>query len=171
MKISKLFFAFMILSLALNFSACSSDDDDDNSIVGTWTFSNLVASSIKTNSTENDAKLKAYIEESEKAIYQGQKITFTEDGKVTIANTEWLEQKIQGTYTFAGGVLTMAMDYGDDGIHTQKHTVSLDKNTLNIKFSLLEDVKDMYDSELAAIGITDPNFTVTEVEMTASFTR
>ena len=170
MKISKLFFALLALSLLVTFSACSSDDDD-NSIVGTWTFSKAVVTEIKTNSSENDSKIKAYLEEILKTDFKEQKMTFTEDGKVSVSSPETEPFSLNGTFTFKDGVLAITWDYGDDGQVTVKNAAAIDKNNLNIAQDYLDDIEDLTSSELKEIGITDPNFKATKAMIQITMVR
>lgn len=170
MKISKLFFAFMTLSLLFAFSGCSSDDDDDNSIVGTWTFSKAIMSEVKTNSSENDAKIKAYFEKVLNADLKGQKMTFTEDGKVSVSSLE-SGSSSNGTYTLNGGILTITYNYGDDGESIVKNEVAVEKNNLNISLNYLEEIEYLTSADLNSIGITDPDFKATKAMMKTTFVR
>lgn len=50
MKLNKLLFSLLTVTLFLGFSSCSSDDDDDNnSIVGTWSFTKVEADAAATS--------------------------------------------------------------------------------------------------------------------------
>lgn len=170
MKISKLFFAFMTLSLLVTFSACSSDDDD-NSIVGTWTFSKAVVTEIETNSSENDSKINAYLEDVLKTDFNGEKMTFTEDGKVSVSSSEAEPYSLNGIFTFMDGVLSITWDYGDDGQETVINAAAIEKNNLNITQDYLEKIESLTSAELKEIGITDPEFKVTKAMVQVTLVR
>lgn len=152
---SKLFFALLLaLSLPLVFGACSKDDNENNSIVGTWKF-NRAEASVKTNSSENDAIIGEYIL---KMIGSGQRsLTFNADNsfKATYYDDDLGKTVTDvGTYEYVNGVLTLK--YSNNN-HIDVHKTLVQDNTLTI-------VKDEYSKQSDLVedaGITDPNFKVT----------
>lgn len=168
MKISKLFFAFMALSMLFTLASCSDDDDDNNSIVGTWVFSKIASVEVKTNSEENDAKLKPYLQERGETVYKNLKLTFTEDGKLTFVTEE---ETTEATYTFVDGVLTTTFDWGSDGKLTEELNANIDGNTLHVQIDFLAEAEELNANALAEIGITDADYSVTKADLTVTFAR
>ena len=113
MKISKLLFAFMTLSLFLTFSACSNEIDDNlesGSIVGTWTFSEAVADVIESNNPEYNSKIGEYVVEKGRRDYD-MTIIFTADGQVTTVYSDDDERETSTiSYTFEDDILTFIKD-------------------------------------------------------------
>jgi len=129
MKISKLLFAFMTLSLFLTFSACSNEIDDNlesGSIVGTWTFSEAVADVIESNNPEYNSKIGEYVVEKGRKDYD-MTIIFTADGKITSSYGDDDERGTHtSTYTFEDGIMTVITDEG----YSSSIPVSVDGNKL-----------------------------------------
>lgn len=165
-------FSLLLLSTIMSvclISSCSDDDDDDNkvnnSIVGTWKFDKVVSTDVKTNSGENDTKVKTYISEGITDDLTGTIWTFKEDG--TMIEKYDSEDK-NGKYTFSNGKLTIIFAVDD----SHSFNASVDNGVLYIDADYKEDLNEMeLDQLVRLVGIGDMDFKADKATVKVNFNR
>jgi len=153
MKISKILFVFVSLSLMLSFSACSDDDDKEivNPIVGTWSFSSVVADEVELSDTYYKERIENLLEKRGESDFGSFTYIFTADNKVTLMD---FDGSGVGTYTFEDGKLTIV--WGEDDYDT--YYVSFGNGVLYIYEDYLEMLNDLelidfIDSSIRDLGL------------------
>ena len=151
MKKSKLFLAFMMLSLFLTFTACSDDDEKVkvNSIVGTWTFSEATADVIVSNKPEYNLIIGAFVAERGRKDNNNSVFVFAEDGNVTSSYSNEVGTSI-ASYTFKNDVLTII-----DEDFTGTFPTSVDGNKLYIYLDYADEFNNLELDKLLELGIRD----------------
>jgi len=150
MKISKILFVFVSLSLMLAFSACSDDDDKEvvNPIVGTWSFSSVVADEVELSDNYYKERIENFLEKRGESDFGSFTYTFTADNKVTLVD---LDGSGVGTYTFKDGKLTIV--WGEDDYDT--YYASLGNGVLYIYEDYLEMLNDLELIDFIHLSIND----------------
>ncbi len=142
------------------FVSCGDDDNDDPvyTIIGTWSVKDKVTAYVKTNSTENDAKIKADVLKDFEFLNTVM-WTFRENGTVTT-------QAVTVPFKFENNKLTV--HYADDDIEV--YDVVMERNVLTFSFNY----KDKYDDPAAitGAGITDPSaFTIEKADVVVTYQK
>jgi|GEM_PF-2839901 len=151
MKNSKLFLAFMTLSLFLIFTACSHNDEEVmvDSIVGNWTFSEATADVIESNKPEYNNLIGAFVAERGRKDNNNSFLVFTEDGKVTSGYSNEIGTSI-ASYTFKNDILTII-----DEEFTANIPASIDGNKLYLYVDYADEFNNLELDELLKLGIRD----------------
>jgi len=148
----------LALLMPLLFNSCSKnegDDNNDNSIIGTWEFNSVYAGEIKTNNAINTEKIKPYVISSGEYMFKGYKYVFKEKGK--------LESSFNGgaptnaTYTYSNGILTAKA-----GNQTLTIKASISNGFLQLEQDFTEDCNNIKLKDLIELGIDDINFKATK---------
>ena len=152
MKNSKLFLAFMTLSLFLIFTACSHEVEkvEGNSIVGTWTFSEATADVIESNKPNYNSKIGAFVAEEGRREHDSSFFVFTEDGKVTSGFSNEIGTSTD-SYTFINDVLTFVVD----GEAIGSVPASVDGNKLYIYVDYAYEFNNLELDKFINLGIGD----------------
>jgi len=150
MKKSKLFLAFMTLSLFLIFTACSHEVEkvEGNSIVGSWTFSEATADVIESNKPEYNSIIGTFVAEVGLKYNKNSVFVFAEDGTVTSHYSG--EVPSTDSYTFKNDVLTIINEE-----FTVNVPASVDGNKLYIYVDYADDFNYLGSDELIELGIRD----------------
>jgi len=156
-----MFAAFMVLSFGV-FTSCGSDNDDDNNdIVGKWSFKKYEVAEVKTNSVANDSKVSADITKADAVCaevnsFRAATWNFKEDGTIEF----YLGNKNRkGTYKYTSGKLEVYEKVNEDSEETTYYRFSV--NIVNGVLIFNYDFTLAYNSleldELISLGVTDIN--------------
>lgn len=157
-KMKFLFISLVALSLLPAFNSCKNDDDDSDSLVGTWYYRDVAAGEIKTNSAANDAIIKSYVAREGVDEYIGFWYEFSTNG--TFRSSYKDEKPLTATYTYANGFLTFITE-GERDKETMKVSVASDVMTFEKDYT--NRCSNLSQSELRDLGVNDPgSFRVTK---------
>lgn len=190
MKLKTLLFLFVTVLVTL--SSCSSDDKDDNNIVGTWTYSiEDTQADVETSNTSFTTALKEYIlinsaNQGTSTIIFNADNTYTQTyHKTTEAvynpynpndnnNSDASNDVVQkGTYSFKDGVLTLILDEDKDSQpavlsgNTLTITVDTKSDYVNTKGVIdsyfIDDIFTRYASSL--VGVDKNKLTISKANL------
>lgn len=128
MKLNKLFFILLSVSVLVSFSSCGSDDDNfsESDLFGTWGTTKVKAS-ISTNNSRATKLINAFLSEFES---EGQLFTFYEDGIYEEKDlSEYPYPYSSGTYRVKGNKLYLKEDGQPE---EDMYVVSVSKNNLTM---------------------------------------
>lgn len=168
-KLKALSVLLVVLSLSLNITSCSGDDEEkeNNSIAGTWKFKEVKAGEVKTNSTDNDEKTALYIEGSAKEDFGNFTYVFAADGTLVLEDSYYGPGS--GTYTFEDGVLKLMWGDPDD---YDIYKVLIENGIFYLYKDYTEDCNDLGLDDLIDLGISAPTeYQVEKAIARISFSR
>ena len=167
MKKSKLFLAFMTLSLFLIFTACSHEVEkvEGNSIVGSWTFSEATADVIESNKPDYNSRIGAFVAEEGRKDNNNSFFIFTEDGKVTTGFSDEVGTST-ASYTFKNDVLTFI---GED--FTGNAPASVDGNKLYLYLDYADEFNNLELDVFINLGFTDLSTKAEKAIVKLTYTR
>lgn len=159
MKLNKLFFSLLVITLFLGFTSCSSDDDNNNnndSIVGTWVYSKV---EVEVTAEKDMEAIKQFTVSS----IMANTTIFREDGTYSIVYSE--DDIENGTYSYKNGVLTRTWTiYNTTEKDSDAHNVTISGNILNLISDKDEIMMDEAKHEY-------PNSGITNIKLTYYFNR